>query len=209
MAPITECLKKRKLSWGEAVEQSFALIKEKLCTTPILALPNVEKLFQVKYDALVIGIGVVLSQEGRPVAFFNEKLYEAWHKWSMYKLELYIVVLTLKHWEHYLIRREFMMYTNHQALKFINNQTAINRMHARWVSYISFSFKHKSSITKNVVDALSKQASLLVTLHAKVIGFYYIKDLYEVNEDFGLIWDKCQQTQSAVDGIHLVASIFA
>ena len=78
-----------------------------------------------------MGVGAVLSQEGKPVAFFSEKLCEARRKWSAYELELYAVVRSLRHWEHYLVQREFVLFTDHQALKFINSQTAINRMHAR------------------------------------------------------------------------------
>ena len=109
---------------------------EKLSTTPVLALPNFKALFQVECDASIIGIGVVLSKEGRPVAFFSEKLSESRGKWSTYELELYALIRTLKHWEHYLVQREFVLYIDHQALQFINSQTIINRMHAKWVAYI-------------------------------------------------------------------------
>ena len=107
------------------------MIKETLSTTPVLALPNFEALFQVECDASVIGIGVVLSHEDRLVAFFSEKVSKSQCKWSIYELELYALVQTLKHWEHYLVQREFVLYTNHQALQVINSQTIINRMHAR------------------------------------------------------------------------------
>lgn len=136
MALITECLKEGKFYQGEEADRSFALIKEKLSTAPVLTLSNFDKLFEVECDASVVGIGIVLSQGGRPVAFYSEKLSKAWKKWSTYELEFYVVVRALKVWEHYLIQREFIFYTDKQALKFINSQSKMNCMHGSWITYI-------------------------------------------------------------------------
>ena len=74
-------------------------------------------------------------------------------------------------------------------------------MYAQWVAYIQrfhFTLKHKSSVTNKVADALSRRASLLTTLRTEVIGFDYLKELYENDKDFGDIWGKCQQTHTAL-----------
>ncbi|XP_037491049.1 uncharacterized mitochondrial protein AtMg00860-like [Jatropha curcas] len=90
VAPITDCLKKKRVRqfvWTEAVNKSFEEIKDKLTSAPTLALPDFDKLFEVDCDACSIGIGGVLSQSRKPIAFFSEKLNEARQKWSTYEQE--------------------------------------------------------------------------------------------------------------------------
>ena len=102
-------------------DESFKMMKEMLCSAPVLALPSFEKVFEVESNASVLGIGVVLSQEGRLVEFFNEKVPEPRQKWTTYELQFYAAIRALKHWEHYLIRWEFVLFTDHQALCYINS----------------------------------------------------------------------------------------
>ncbi|GJS33558.1 transposon ty3-I gag-pol polyprotein [Tanacetum coccineum] len=89
-----------------------------------------KKVFELQCDACGTGIGAILSQEGRLVAFHSEKLNEARQKWSTYEQELYAVVHAMKKWEHYLIQRECVVYSDHQSLKYFQTQRHLNKLYA-------------------------------------------------------------------------------
>lgn len=163
-APLTDCMKKGEFKWSKEAERSFNVVKEKLSDAPVLSLPDFEKIFEVDCDASHVGIGGVLSQEGHPVAFFSEKLNEVKKKYSTYDLEFYAIVQTLRTWRSYLIQREFILNSDHEALKYINNQGNLNRRHAKWVSFLqeyTFVLRHKSGSSNKVADALSRRVVLL------------------------------------------------
>lgn len=122
IAPLTNCLKLGKFQWGPAQDESFSAIKARLSSVPILALPNFDKVFVVETDASMLGIGAVLTQDGRPVEYFSEKLNDARQKWSTYEQDFYAIVRALKHWEYYLIQNEFILHSDHHSLQFLNSQ---------------------------------------------------------------------------------------
>jgi len=73
-ALLTECIKKGRFEWTKAAQRAFETIKGRLCSTLILALPNIDLLFKIDYDTSGIGIGEVLTQARLPLPFFSEKL---------------------------------------------------------------------------------------------------------------------------------------
>ena len=87
----------------------------------MLALPNFNKVYQLNCDASGSAIGVVLSQEGKPIAYFSEKLNDAKKKYSVYDQDFYAIVQALKNWRQYLLPKEFVLYTDHQALQYLNS----------------------------------------------------------------------------------------
>ncbi|KAD7117354.1 hypothetical protein E3N88_04622 [Mikania micrantha] len=97
-------------------------LKTKVTQAPVLALPNFQITFQVECDASGFEIGGVLSQNNRPIAFFCEKLSEAKKKYSTYDKEFYAIIRNLEYWRHYLLPNDFILFSDHQALKFIQGQ---------------------------------------------------------------------------------------
>jgi hypothetical protein len=109
-------------AWDPPQEEAFNNLKDKLTHAPLLQLPGFQKVFEIECDASGIGLGVILLQEGKPVAYFSEKLRSASLRYSTYDKELYALVRTLQTWQHYLWPREFIIHSDHEALKHIRTQ---------------------------------------------------------------------------------------
>jgi hypothetical protein len=152
------------------------------------------QVFEVDCDASNLGIGGVLSQEGKPIAFFSEKLNDSRRKYSTYDKEFYTLVRSLEHWNHYLLSKEFILHSDHEALKYLNSQQKLNTRHAKWSEFLqaySFSIKHKAGKLNQVADALSRRYSLLNAMQVQVLGFDVVKELYKGDPDFGYAWKEC------------------
>ena len=140
MALVPDCMKGSRFQWIKEAEYAFQLIKVHLTTTPILVLTNFVNPFEFHCNASKVGIG-------RLVAYFSEKLSGSRVRYSTYDVDFYAVVQAVRHWCHYLFHREFMIYTDHDALKHLHSQDIISVRHASWIAYpqqFTFVVKHKA-----------------------------------------------------------------
>ncbi|XP_049406074.1 uncharacterized protein LOC125869661 [Solanum stenotomum] len=197
VVPLTEVIKKKKpFIWGIKQEEAFKILKEKLSSTPLLQLPNFEKMFEIECDASGVGIGAVLMQKGKPIAYFSEKLRGAPLQYSAYDKELYALVRALANWQHYLWHKEFVIRTDHEALKHIRVQNKLNRRHAKWIEFIeSFPYviNYKQDKENIVADSLSRRYALMNTLTSRLMGFESLKELYSNDDDdFEKVFGECQ-----------------
>ena len=94
--PLTETVKKSVgFKWGSDQDRAFIEIKERLCGAPLLAVPDFSKTFEIECDVSGTGIGAILMQEKRPIAYFSEKLNGAALNYPTYDKELYALVRAL------------------------------------------------------------------------------------------------------------------
>jgi hypothetical protein len=172
--PLNDSMKKGvSFHWGAAQDQAFRTLIDKLTHAPLLQLLNFGKTFELEYDATGIGIGGVLLQEDKPVAYFREKLSEPSLNYSTFDKELYALVRALETWQHYLCPKEFVIHSDHKSLKHIRGQAKVNKCHAKWVEFIEtfmYIIKHKKGKDNVIVDALSRRYNMLSQLDHKFFG---------------------------------------
>jgi ribonuclease HI len=143
---------------SDKCQNSFEELKKRLTTAPVLIFLDLSKKFPIYCDASRQGLGCVLMQEGRVVAYASRQLRKHELNYPTHDLELAAVVHALKIWRHYLIGHKSDIYTDHKSLKYI---FTLNLRQHRWLELIKdYDLEiHYHPIKANVVaNALSRKS---------------------------------------------------
>jgi hypothetical protein len=167
--PLTR--KNAKFEWTNEFERSFQELKQRLVSAPVLTIPLSSSGFVIYSDASHKGLGCVLMQHGKVVAYASQQLKSYEQNYPTHDLELVAVVFALKIWRHYLYGERCEIYTDHKSLKYISTQKELNMRQRRWLELIKdydCSINYHLGKANVVADALSRKsygfsAALLTT----------------------------------------------
>ena len=121
--PLTKLTRKtEKFEWTDKCEESFQELKRRLVTAPVLTLPNSSGEFVIYSDTSHKGLGCVLMQHGKVIAYASRQLKDYELRYPTHDLELAAIVFALKIWRHYLYGEKCEIYTDHKSLKYIFTQ---------------------------------------------------------------------------------------
>ncbi|GJZ92797.1 putative reverse transcriptase domain-containing protein, partial [Tanacetum coccineum] len=177
---LTELTQKnKKYIWGENQESAFQLLKQKLCEAPILALPEGNDDFVVYCDASHQGLGAVLMQKEKVIAYASRQLKPNEENYTTHDFELGAVVFALKIWRHYLYGTKSTVFTDHKSLQHILDQKELNMRQRRWLELLAdydYEIRYHPGKANVVADALSRKErikplrvrSLVMTIHPKL-----------------------------------------
>ncbi|GJS23215.1 reverse transcriptase domain-containing protein [Tanacetum coccineum] len=155
--------KNQKYVWGVEQEEAFQTLKNNLCDAPILTLPDGVEDFVVYCDASNQGLGCVLMQRGKVIAYASRQLKTHEKNYTTHDLELGAVVFALKTWRHYLYGTKSVIYTDHKSLQHIFDQKELNMRQRRWIELFSdyeCEIRYHPGKANVVADALSRKERL-------------------------------------------------
>ena len=161
-APMTELTKKNvNWFWSTACDKAFQELKSKLSTAPVLAIPDPAAPFELITDSCGFGIGAVLMQNNKPVAFYSRKMTDPERNYVNHEQELLAAIVALKVFRCYLLGNHFTLITDNKPNTYLDSQPTLSRRQARWSEYLQrfhFSWVHKPG-KFNVADPLSRNPS--------------------------------------------------
>ena len=129
---MTALLRKdKKYEWTVKCEESFQEIKNRLTTAPVLVLPNPNEPLTIYSDASKIGLGAVLMQNGKVIAYASRQLKIHEKNYPTHDLEMAAVVFALRIWRHYLYGVKCEIFTHQKSLKYIFTQKELNMRQRR------------------------------------------------------------------------------
>ena len=162
LAPLTELTKvpkgSKKFNWTEKQDKAFDEIKKNISEQTMLAFPDFEKPFDIHTDASDYQLGAVVSQEGKPIAFYSRKLNAAQCNYTTGEREMLSIVETLKEFRTILLGRTIIVYTDHKNLIRPTTQHASPRIQRwRWVvEEFGPEFRYIEGPRNVVADCLSR-----------------------------------------------------
>lgn len=173
-APLTDLTGKRKsFVWTEQAHYAFSLLKQKLCSTPILAYPIFDPTcpFSLKTDASDVGLGAIVTQmqcgAERVIAYGSRKLNPAEKNYSVSEREALAVVWGMSHFRQYLYGQKFLVLTDHRPITFLKTMKDPKGKFARWIQEVSsydFDIAYKAGKIHQDADALSRYPEVPVML---------------------------------------------
>ncbi|GJX31230.1 putative reverse transcriptase domain-containing protein [Tanacetum coccineum] len=162
-----------KFDWGDKEEEAFQVIKKKLCSALILALPEGSEDFVVYCDASHKGLGAVLMQREKLIAYASRQLKTHEKNYTTHDLELGAVVFALKIWGHYLYGTKCTVFTDHKSLQHILDQKELNMRHRRWLELLSdydCEIRYHPGKANAVADALISEAMQSENIKSEDLG---------------------------------------
>ena len=161
-APMTRLLQKNLLyEWSEKCQRSFDKLKAFLTEAPVLTQPTYGREYVIFSDASLNGLGCVLMQEGKVVAYASRQLKPHEKNYPTHDLELAAIVFALKIWRHYLYGEKYFIYTDHKSLKYLPSQRELNLRQQRWmelIKYFDCVIDYHPGKANVVADALSRKS---------------------------------------------------
>ncbi|KAL0560877.1 hypothetical protein IC582_001292 [Cucumis melo] len=161
--PLTQLTRKgAPFVWSKACEDSFQNLKQKLVIAPVLTVPDGSGSFVIYSDASKKGLGCVLMQQGKVVAYASRQLKSHEQNYPTHDLELAAVVFALKIWRHYLYGEKIQIFTDHKSLKYFFTQKELNMRQRRWLELVKdydCEILYHPGKANVVADALSRKVS--------------------------------------------------
>lgn len=153
-------LKKQAFKWNSEAENAFENLKKAMTTTPVLALPDYTQEFVVETDASHGGIGAVLMQQGKPIAFFSKVLAPKHRGKSIYEKEYMALLNAVDRWRHYLQFKHFVVKTDHHSLKHLLEQRVTSAIQQKGLTKLlglDYEVRYEKGAGNRVADALSRR----------------------------------------------------
>ncbi|GJS29344.1 putative nucleotidyltransferase, ribonuclease H [Tanacetum coccineum] len=171
--PLTQLMRKgEKFVWTDERQESFEELKRRLVSAPILTLPSGSGGFQIYSDASKKGLGCVLMQHGKVIAYASRQLKPYEVNYPTHDLELAAVVFALKIWRHYLYGEACDIFTDHKSLKYIFTQRELNMRQRRWLELLKdydTNIQYHPGKANVVADALSRKSGMIACFDSIIL----------------------------------------